>query len=513
MPNPANQSDRLTRGCCKLALGLILLFAASVAAAAEIDFDDAIGFETTECWIKLYDKAKTECGWLTVAEDWKRPQGKKLQLPVVIYHALYPDPSLDPIIFLSGGPGVPALGQGGKNIPGWRQTVDQDFPGRTVVLFDQRGSGFGSTKLDCHEYDDPLRWNVVSTDPDHFGEWAGPPSATCLERHRAAGRPLEVFNSFQNATDVEALRRALRLDKVVLFGISYGTRLSLTVMRHYPEQISAAILDSVIPPEATFSGFDGAGTGVVLDRMFLACEQKPDCADKFPDLRAQLITVLEQLQSEPLVIEIFNSKGSEPLYLRIDQNMFLAILRKELYSILRYPRLPLLIAGMTRGEYWRLPAHAENLVYSTFPDNTDMGASTLIMCADENTPGVRLKRQTADKLDAFLQDFEQWNLGGWPCRDLPVNPDPSHRDPVVSDIPTLLLAGGLDVSTPVEQAEMAAASLSRGYLVVFPANAHDQVWGNSCAWTLITEFLATPEKRPEPECLESLRQPTFHLYG
>ncbi len=513
MTNPADQSNTPFRACRKPALGLILLFMTAAVTAAEISFDDVIGYEATECWVKLDDRAKTECGWLTVAEDWHRPQDKKLKLPVVTYHALNPDPSLDPIIFLSGGPGVPALGQGGKNIRGWRQTVDQDFPGRTLIIFDQRGSGFGSAKLDCHEYDDPLFWNVVSTDPDHFGEWEGPPSSACLERHRAAGQTLEVFNSFQNATDVEALRRALKLDDVVLFGISYGTRLSLTVMRHYPEQISAAILDSVIPPEATFTGFDGAGTGVVLDRMFQACEQKPECADRFPDLRGQLIDVLRQLQSEPVVIEIFNSKGSEPLYVRIDQNMFLAILRKELYNILRYPRLPLLIAGMTKGEYWRLPAHAENLVYSTFPHNTDVGASALIMCADENTPGVRLRRQTADALDTFLQEFEKWNLDGWPCKDLPVNPDPSHRDPVVSDIPTLLLAGGLDVSTPVEQAELAAASLSRGYLVVFPANAHDQVWGNSCAWTLITDFLAEPEKRPAPECLKSLRKPTFHIYG
>ncbi len=513
MPRPANQSNRLTRGCRQLALGLILSFAATVAAATEINFDDAIGFELTECWVPLYDEAETECGWLTVAEDWNRPLGKKLKLPVVIYHALDPDPSLDPVIYLHGGPGYPALGQNGKHISNWRGTADTVFPGRTLVMFDQRGSGFSSIKLDCHEDDDVRFWGDVSDDPERFGEWAGPPSAACLDRHRSNGQPLEIFNSFQNAADVEALRRALKLDKVVLFGISYGTRLSLSVMRYYPAQISAAILDSVIPPEATFSGFDGASTGAVLERMFRACAQKADCAARFPDLRSQLITVLQQLEREPRVIEVFNTKGSEPLFVRVDQNMFLAMLRRELYDMLRYPRLPLLIAGMTKDEFWRLQAHAENLIYSSFRDNADIGATTLIMCADENTPGARHTRTTGDALDDYLEKFEQWGAGGWPCADLPTNPDPDHRDPVVSDIPTLLMAGGMDVSTPVEHAELAAGSLSRGHLVVFPANAHVQIRGNECAWKLIAEFLAEPDKRPEPECLESLRQPTFHIYG
>ena len=183
MFDPVEQPNALLETFRKLALGTILLSVTNGIAAAEIAFDDVIDFEPTECWVSLYDKAQTECGWLTVAEDWHRPQGRKLQLPVVVYHPLAPDPALDPIIYLSGGPGGPALGQGGKYIGDWRRTADQEFPGRTLVIFDQRGSGFGSTKLDCNEYDDPRFWANVSSDPERFGEWAGPPAADCLARH------------------------------------------------------------------------------------------------------------------------------------------------------------------------------------------------------------------------------------------------------------------------------------------------------------------------------------------
>ena len=212
---------------------------------AEIVMDDVIDFQATDCWIKPNSKAPTNCGWLVVPEDWDVPNAQKIKLPVVIYRALNPNPSLSPVIFLSGGPGFAALGHKGEEISEWRVSADILFPGRTLIIFDQRGTGLGSQKLDCYEHkvDDSFVWFPVSKNPDEFGDLHSQvfaASAACAGRHLAEGRQLNVFNTVQSASDVEALRRALNLKKIALLGLSYGTRLALTVMRLYPENINAA---------------------------------------------------------------------------------------------------------------------------------------------------------------------------------------------------------------------------------------------------------------------------------
>jgi hypothetical protein len=66
--------------------------------------DDEIEFQTAYCCVVLDSKARTDCGWLVVPEDWENPGAQKLKLPVVIYRALNPDPAKAPVIYLSGAP-------------------------------------------------------------------------------------------------------------------------------------------------------------------------------------------------------------------------------------------------------------------------------------------------------------------------------------------------------------------------------------------------------------------------
>lgn len=130
----------------------------SQSAAVDIVTDDQIEFQTTDCWVHPDSKANTDCGWLTVPEDCENPSALKLKLPVVIYRPLDPDPALQQVIYLSGGPGYPALGANGEDIGGWRHSVNNIFPGRTLIIFDQRGTGLSSPKLECHD-GDPAKIN------------------------------------------------------------------------------------------------------------------------------------------------------------------------------------------------------------------------------------------------------------------------------------------------------------------------------------------------------------------
>jgi pimeloyl-ACP methyl ester carboxylesterase len=515
MPFSSQQLQNAFRhsGLIAACIGAFLFTAQSTAA--DVVTDGVIEFQTTDCWVKPDSKAKTDCGWLTVPEDWEHPNAQKLKLPVVIYRPLNPDPSLHPVIYLSGGPGYPTLGYKGGDIRYWRKEVENLFPGRTLILFDQRGTGLSSPKLECHDGDGPMVWYPVSKNPQAFGDI---PSrvhaayAACAARHLAAGRQLSAFNTVQSAADVDALRRVLKLKSVVLFGISYGTRLALTVMKLYPKNIHAAVLDSVYPPQAEHSSIDSRTFGAVLDRLFQACHQDERCAAAYPNLHDQLLRVLEQFAKEPVIVEIPNLTSSGPLYVRVDHRMFLWVLHDNMYRTVKIQGLPFLISEVAQGEYGDLKYHLEKLVQNRGIYYYDMGARLAVVCNDSVDEVNRQPKANEAESYPYLKDFAAWHREISPCVIWPTKPGTGNRDVVSSEIPSLLLAGGLDVGTTAEQAEMAAETLSQSHLFVFAANAHVQV-RNKCSWKVIDEFLSDPASRPNPKCLTSLRQPPFITLG
>ncbi len=499
-----------------VACTVALLFCTQCTLALTVT-DDAIEFQMTECWAKVDRKAPTDCGWLIVPEDWEKPHEQKLKLPVVVFRARNPDPSLNPIIYLSGGPGLPALGPNGNDIAGWGKDANSIYAGRTLVVFDQRGTGLSMPKLECRDGDSPMIWHPVSKNREAFGDLTARVHAAysaCAARHLAAGRRLTAFNTLQSANDVEALRRALNLDDVVLWGISYGTRLAMAVMELYPETVSAAILDSIFLPQAVYPTSKTGVFGAVLDRLFKACHADERCAEAYPDLRDRLLRALAQLEKDPAIIEITNFVDSDPLYARIDHTMFLSVLYDQMYSTARVPGLPTLISGVAQGEYWRLKSYVEYIVFGgRFPGNLAMGVTLAMTCNDN---AERASKQTSARDPEsypYLEKFVAGERELWPCAIWPTKPTTRNHAAVSGDIPALLLAGGFDPATTVEMAEIAAESLSASHLFIFPASGHVQIRDNPCAWEIIREFLSSPVKRPSPKCLTSLRQPAFLVVG
>lgn len=479
--------------------------------------DAPVAYEATDCWGALETRSPTDCGWLTVPEDWDAPGPSKVKLPVVVYRPRIAEPRLAPVIHLSGGPGYPALGPSGGEIAVWRRLADRLFPGRAVVLFDQRGSGLGKPRLACSEANDPQIWWDLSPNSRRFVGIAArlrPAYRACRDRLLAQGVDLAAFNSRQSAADVEALRRALGFERVVLFGISYGTRLALTVMHHYPESVSAAVLDSVLPPQSVWPDLNGDLYGAALDRLFAACAAHRDCAAAYPDLAGDLRRLLARLSHTPAVIEVDNLKSFAPLYARVDAHVMLTILRREMQHTPRLSSLPGLIAGMAKGEDWRLRAHAENVFYGRFPRDYDLGMHLSVMCHDDNALGAHALGEKTAQRHPYLAGYVAWLRGLDVCADWPAGQrHPSEAEPVSSVVPSLLLSGALDASTTLELAEMASETLSRSHHYIFPATAHVQITSSDCARELLRDFLAAPEERPRPPCLGALRRPAFLALG
>ena len=123
-------------------------------------------------------------------------------------------------------------------------------------------------------------------------------SAAYLESSAAA------YNSAENAADVADLRRALGVSEWNLYGVSYGTRLALTIMRDQPEGVRSAILDSVCLPQADHYAEMAGNAERAFDLLFNSCAEDDACAEAFTDLETVFWDLVNHLDTQPVVFSI-----------------------------------------------------------------------------------------------------------------------------------------------------------------------------------------------------------------
>ena len=85
-----------------------------------------------------------------------------------------------------------------------------------------------------------------------------------------------------------------------------------------------------------------------------------------------------------------------------------------------------------------------------------------------------------------------------------------ENQPVISDVPVLMLSGSYDPISPPEWAAAAASHLETSWRFVLPDIGHGSLLSHSCAETIMLSFLAYPQLEPRAECLEDLTPPDFY---
>ena len=104
-------------------------------------------YEPAECQFSPSNISNVICGYVTVPEDRSQVDGPTIRLHVAVASSYDSQPELDPLIYLSGGPGSFALQWLFWNIRDYSDVLKK----RDVVFFDPRGVGFSEPSLDCPE--------------------------------------------------------------------------------------------------------------------------------------------------------------------------------------------------------------------------------------------------------------------------------------------------------------------------------------------------------------------------
>ncbi|WP_211241213.1 alpha/beta fold hydrolase [Pseudonocardia spinosispora] len=421
---------------------------------------------------------KIECGTLVVPETRGGPSTRQVALPVTIVRASAPKPGAVPVVYLHGGPGAAAVENLGDQLrdAGGRELIalDQDW-----IFFDQRGAGLSAPALDCGA--------VALTDAGPLTDAAAGQLTACAGRLRASGVDLSRYNAEEVVKDIQDLRTALKLDRIDLFGISYGTRIALAAVKHAPDGVRAVVLDSPWTPEATWAENGPAMVSDAVREIFNRCAADPACQSRYPTAAAQLDTLANKLLGGPQTV---NGKT----YTADDLGAFLM---DAAYSATGARALPATAARFSTGNMAELDTHrAERSSYHEAQHLTHL-CKEEIPFENEATMRQRAQRDPVTRLlvSSMGRYFQV-------CRDYPVGPpDPVEAQPVSSELPTLFLAAEIDPGCPAAVAKAAAARFPKGQLSIIPNATHGVFEGSACARTMIRKFLADPDAPVDQSCL------------
>lgn len=249
------------------------------------------------------------CGMVSVPEDHDRPDGRRLELEFSIYKARSAAPARDAIVHLHGGPGggiVEAVALTSVFFEKLRQRRD-------IVAFDQRGVDASGRETRCVS---TVAANVKDLADGVSSKRGLPPAikdrlmAECVAELKSHGMDVTKINTEQNARDVQAVMRALGYPVYNVYGISYGTKLGLEVMRTAPDGLRAVVLDSVAPPH--IPTYDTLATPYVesIEWTFTQCAADPACAAAYPDLKTRFWALVDKLDAKPVQLGTAPVTGS-----------------------------------------------------------------------------------------------------------------------------------------------------------------------------------------------------------
>lgn len=464
-------------------------------------------FVAGDCPMPSIGGTDLSCGYLVVPEDRTNPDTQYIELAVAVLHVT-DNPLPDPVVYLAGGPGSSALNELEADPDIWI-TLAQNIQ-RDLIFIDQRGAGYSYPSLNCPELEQDFTDELTAT-------------RECHDRLVAEGVDLSAYHSAASAADVEALRRALGHEQWNVLGVSYGTRLALTLMRDYPSGIRAAILDSTYPPDVDSALEEASNLLDGLRGIFATCAADPQCRSAYPDLEGTLARTVIALSETPTLIQIEDPETGEVKKHELDGDDFLNGIVQLMYDTESIPAIPRLIYEVAAGEYEnysRLVAD-RGFSHARFQDgdvSDSEGMNYSVQCHEEfafTDPAEAEEHALLTVPAVFQPSFfgnvsitfevcEWWGAG---------NADLIENEPVHSDIPTLILAGGFDPVTPPRWGERAAATLDNAYFYVFPAAGHAILDDSLCVLDLMRAFLADPNAEPDGACIDDLPAVDFILPG
>ena len=442
---------------------------------------------------------KISCYLIPVLRDVSNKAGGKFFLSVVVAPSLK-KAGETPLLYLHGGPGIATL----ENVPRYltSKTWERVREKRPIIFFDYRGTGFSEPTL-CPEIKDSLAGMANMPDVAKQAYKVGL-YKKCRLQLLSGGIDISTFSSFQLAEDAEAIRKALKIDKWNVYGVSFGTTVALNLLRNHEKQINSVILDSPFPPNAPWLDFVRP-----FDTCFKVLEKNisadPVAFSHFPSIKGDFVKAVTRLNKVPAKIK--NNVTHDEYSFNGDDfawSVWSAMLKPRVI-----PFVPLAIHEIGNGNDSILSKWV-----AAFNDPNSFGTfselqSKAILCyeAKPKTPD-----DTKTSLLSKYPDFSSFNIDfeGDVCEAWqPKAAGKQAFEPVESDVPVLIFSGEYDPVCPPIFGEITAKTLTHSTFIIVPSASHAAIHVDECVRDIATGFLSEPGKRPSLDCVNVRPQINF----
>jgi pimeloyl-ACP methyl ester carboxylesterase len=369
------------------------------------------------------------------------------------------------LMYLSGGPGGAGVSEM-LSVISVVQPLERRY---RIIGFDQRGTGRSGL----------LRCPGIEKDP-HLRNTAA--AAQCAA---SLGNARKHYTTADSVQDMEAIRQALRVNRLTLFGISYGTELALEYARTYPTHVARLILDSVVDPDNR-DPFGTSSYQAMTPTLQGLCPG--GCRDISPDPVADLGQLVARVRVKQLRAVAYDAHGRAHKVAigpaALDGLMFDAdydpALRAAMPAADRAalagdgaPLARLIRAGLVFDDLGS-PREFSSARYATICEEAPLPWDPGTPIGQR--PAVTQQRLAAAGASAFLPFDPQTVLQDeidlcldWP--DVP-RPPPATPPPPYPDVPTLLLQGGEDLRTPPAGSAHVASLIPGSHRLVVPGVGH-----------------------------------------
>jgi pimeloyl-ACP methyl ester carboxylesterase len=403
------------------------------------------------------------------------------------------------VMFLvAGGPGQGSAGAFNLGDADSAEFMRAMMPGYTLVAFDNRGTG-KSGLITC-----PGLQAATTPSPEEGAALA----AACAA---IIGSSREFYATRDHAEDIDAVRAALGVSKIALYGVSYGTKLSLAYALAHPANVERMLLDSMVVP--TYPD--------VFDRNVL--QQMPGtlrafcagfCGKATKDFSGDVVALANRLESRPIQGKIIAPNGKLTTVRMNGEDLLVMMIDADLSPGLA-AAAPAAVRAARSGNTRPLLRIWDMDIRSSKLEAADLsfGLNAATNCADGGFPWSPTmppsqRRPVIDAAIAALPDGALGPFGGWAARlgtafYCEQWPSPAGNTPLGSgplpNVPVLAVNGGFDVRTPTSNALAVISQFPQGRLLVVPGVGHS---------VLTTDFSFCSQRAVRAWILGTLVAPT-----
>lgn len=450
------------------------------------------------------------CGYLAVPEDRSNPASHTIHLAVAIFKTPSSSPAPDPVIFLQGGPGGRIIQDLAQTIVGGQLDLQTQFGNHDLILVDQRGTGYSTPSLQCPEVVNLQYMTDVNITPQQAADEQNSALAACHARLLSKGINLGAYTTASDAADIHDLIDALGYAQVDLYGVSYGTRLALEVMRSFPQHVRSVILDSTVPPQHHLLTAVPGATARVFNTLFTGCAADPTCNATYPNLDTVFYSLVTQLNANPVTFQTTDANTGNRYTVLFHGDDLVNVAFSAFYVTQAIGVIPQMIYQVRDGNYQRASQLYGLLI---FDDSVSWGMYFSVECAED------VDTLTASQVAAAAQAYPptlrpdqliglEGELPG--CQGWGVPPVPaSEANPVTSTIPTLVMESEYDPITPPANGDLVAQTLPDSYKFLFPGVGHGAMLFNDCPTRIAIAFWSAPAQKPDGSCIASMGEPQF----